>query len=188
MLDCRSPEAFSAHIPGALNAGAGTSFPTWAGTVLPFGQPYVLVLERAQDLWDICWHLIRIGYDLPKGWLAGGMMAWRTSGKELGLMPMLTVKGLRDEIDRRKDLFVLDVRQPREWASGHVPGACYVTGAEVSDRLSDVPKDRPIAVICGSGYRSSAVASLLSNRGYKEVYNVLGGMGAWRRSGFRTVR
>ena len=188
VLDCRSPEAFSAHIPGALNAGAGTSFPTWAGTVLPFGQPYVLVLERAQDLWDICWHLIRIGYDLPKGWLAGGMMAWRTSGKELGLMPMLTVKGLRDEIDRRKDLFVLDVRQPREWASGHVPGACYVTGAEVSDRLSDVPKDRPIAVICGSGYRSSAVASLLSNRGYKEVYNVLGGMGAWRRSGFRTVK
>ncbi len=43
VLDTRSPEAFSAHIPGALNAGAGSSFPTWAGTVLPFGEPYLLV-------------------------------------------------------------------------------------------------------------------------------------------------
>jgi hydroxyacylglutathione hydrolase len=188
VLDCRSPEAFSAHIPGALHAGAGTSFPTWAGTVLPFGQPYVLVLESAKDLWNTCWHLLRIGYDLPHGWLAGGMMAWRTSGKEIGLMPILTVGGLRDEMDRRKDLFVLDVRQPREWAAGHIPGASHIAGAEISDRLAEVPKGRPLAIICGSGYRSSAVASLLRNRGHNEVYNVLGGMRAWRRSGFRTVR
>lgn len=87
VLDCRSPEAFGgAHIPGALNVGAGFSFPTWAGTVLPPDTPYLLVLETAEELWDICWELLRIGYELPKGWLASGMMAWRTAAKPIETM------------------------------------------------------------------------------------------------------
>ncbi len=188
VLDCRSPEAFSAHIPEALNAGAGPSFPTWAGTVLPFGKPYVLVLEDVQQLWNICWHMLRIGYDLPKGWLAGGMMAWRHAGLELELMPLWTVWRLKDELERRKDLLVLDVRQPREWASGHIEGACHITGAEITERIVEIPHDRPIAVICGSGYRSSAVASILKNKGYSEISSVIGGMGAWKRAGFEIVR
>jgi hydroxyacylglutathione hydrolase len=188
ILDCRSPEAFSAHIPGALNAGAGTSFPTWAGTVLPFGQPYVLVLENSKELWDIIRHLLRIGYEIPKGWLAGGMTAWRVSGKEIELMPLWRAPDLKEEMERNGDLFVLDVRQPREWAAGHIEGAHHITGAEVSERISEVPRDRPVAVICGSGYRSSAVASILENKGYKNVSSILGGMGAWKRLGFKTKK
>jgi len=188
ILDCRSPEAFSAHIPGALNAGYGSSFSTWAGTVLPFGAPYLLVLQRYQDLWDICWHLLRIGYELPRGWLAGGMLEWRASAGEIQIMPQWTVSNLNDEMALRKDLFVLDVRQPREWASGHIEKAVHVTGAEVLAKLDEIPRNNPIAVVCGSGYRSSAVASILQNRGYAQVYNVLGGMGAWKKSGFKIVK
>jgi hydroxyacylglutathione hydrolase len=65
VLDCRSAEAFAAHIPGAINVGVGSSFPTWAGTALPDGRPIILVLENERDLWDVCWNLLRIGYDLP---------------------------------------------------------------------------------------------------------------------------
>ncbi len=188
ILDCRSPEAFSAHIPGALNAGIGTSFPTWAGTVLPFGQPYILVMEKSQELWDIIRQLLRIGYDLPQGWLAGGMTHWRASGKKIEVMPLRTAPELKEEMERNRDLFVLDVRQPREWAAGHIEGAHHITGAEVSGRIREIPEDRPVAVICGSGYRSSAVASILQNRGHKDVFSVLGGMGAWKRAGFKTKR
>jgi len=188
ILDCRSPEAFSAHIPGALSAGIGTSFPTWAGTVLPFGQPYILVLDRSKDLWDIVWHLLRIGYDLPKGWLAGGMTAWRSSGSEIESLPLLTVWDLEKEMERDGALFVLDVRQPGEWASGHIEGAHLITGAEISERIRELPNNRQIAVICGSGYRSSSVASILTNKGYKRISSVLGGMGAWKRAGFSTTK
>jgi hydroxyacylglutathione hydrolase len=132
--------------------------------------------------------MLRIGYDLPKGWLAGGMMAWRVAGKELSLMPLWTVWALKDELERRKNLFVLDVRQPREWASGHLEGACHITGAAITERLAEIPHDRPVAVICGSGYRSSAVASMLKNKGYSEISSVIGGMGAWKQAGFKTVR
>ena len=61
VLDCRSPEAFAAHIPGAVNVGIGSSFATWAGSVLPSDQDLVLVLDRADDLWEVCWQLLRIG-------------------------------------------------------------------------------------------------------------------------------
>jgi rhodanese-related sulfurtransferase len=91
VLDCRSPEAFSAHIPGAINVGVGNSFPTWAGSVLPYETPLVLVLGRPDDLWEVCWQLLRIGYELPKGWLGDGMFAWRTAGMPIDVLPQWTI-------------------------------------------------------------------------------------------------
>lgn len=188
VLDCRQAEAFGGgHVPGALNAGLGSSFPTWAGTVLPPDVAYLLVLDGPEDLWDACWELLRIGYDLPGGWLAGGMLAWRSQAMTLGRLPQWTVWELRERIASERDLFVLDVRQPAEWASGHIAEARHVTGAELPSRIDEVPKDRPVAVICGSGYRSSVSASLLKRAGHTAVFNTLGGMGAWKRAGLPTT-
>jgi hydroxyacylglutathione hydrolase len=187
VLDCRAPEAFAAHIPGALNVGLGGAFPIWAGTVLPADAAILLVLDDPRALWEVCWHLLRIGYVLPKGWLAGGMQAWRAAGKELAILPQWTVWQLNDHRQHGGRLTVLDVRQPQEWQAGHIPGARHITGAELPERVAEVPKDWPVAVICDSGYRSSVAASLLQRQGHGEVANVLGGMGAWRQVGFRTA-
>jgi hydroxyacylglutathione hydrolase len=183
VVDCRSPEAFAAHIPGALNVGAGTSFSTWAGSVLPYDRPLLLLLDHPGQLWEICWQLLRIGFELPLGWLAGGMMAWRTSGGELSILPQWTVHDLSLALAQRPDLVVLDVRQPAEWTGGHIPDATFLTGAELTRRVGELPLNRPIATICGSGYRSSVAASLLKRQGCEEVYNVLGGMQAWEQGG-----
>lgn len=187
VVDCRSPEAFSAHIPGAFNVGAGTAFATWAGSVLPPDQPLLLVLDKPDDLWDVCWQLLRIGYELPRGWLAGGMYAWRTAGRAIEILPQMTVGDLREQMDRADNMIVLDVRQPAEWVESHIPGAVHITGAELAEREPELPRDRPIAIICGSGYRSSVAASLLKRRGHGQVYNVLGGMTGWNAEGLRTT-
>lgn len=188
VLDARSPEAFAGgHVPGALNVGLGTSFPTWAGTVLPDGARVVLVLDRPGDLWDATWQLLRIGYDPPAGWLAGGMHAWRTSGRDVATLPQATVHELRALLDG-PDVAVLDVRQPAEWAAGHVPGATFVTGAELPARLDDVPDAGTVAVVCGSGFRSSVAASLLRRERGARVVNVAGGMSAWRAAGYAVER
>jgi hydroxyacylglutathione hydrolase len=187
VLDCRAPEAFAAHIPGAFNVGLDASFPTWAGTVLPQDVPILLVLDHPRELWEVCWHLLRIGYELPKGWLAGGMEAWRSAGKELEMLPQWTVWDLRKQLTQGGALVVLDVRQPREWTAGHIAEARHITGAELPERIDEVPDDQPIAVTCGSGYRSSVAASLLQRRGSQVVVNILGGMGAWRQAGLETV-
>ena len=184
VVDCRSPEAFAAHVPGAFNIGLGSSFATWAGSVLPYDTPLLLVLDDAAQLWDACWQLLRIGYDVPVGWLAGGMLAWRSSARPLAFLPQWDVFRLRQELQGRSDLMVLDVRQPAEWAAGHIDGALYMTGAELTRRVGELPAGRPIATICGSGYRSSVAASVLHRAGHREVYNVLGGMGAWESAGF----
>jgi len=187
VLDCRPAEAFATHIPGALNVGLSSSFATWAGTVLPADAAILLVLERPADLWEVCWQLLRIGYDLPKGWLAGGMMAWRTAGKELVHMPQWTVWELHEHLERETDLYVLDVRQPREWSEGHIHHATFITGAELPNRIDEVPKERPVAVVCGSGYRSAVAASLLRHHGWHNIINVLGGMEGWMAAGFDTT-
>lgn len=185
VLDTRQAEAFAGgHIPGALNVGLGSSFSYWAGTVLPEDAEILLVLDRPDDLWEATWQLLRIGYRAPVGWLAGGMMAWRTSGSEIDLVPTTSVHGLRRRLEH-DPLPVLDVRQPSEWAAGHIAGAIFITGAELPSRFDDVPPGE-VAVICGTGYRSSAASSLLRRTGRK-VLNVSGGMTAWDNAAYPTT-
>jgi hydroxyacylglutathione hydrolase len=95
------------------------------------------------------------------------------------MLESITVRELSDLVDE-ESVRVLDVRQPAEWASGHIDGATFITGAELPERAHEIPSDRPVAVVCGSGYRSSISASLLQQRGTKKAMNVIGGMSAWR--------
>jgi hydroxyacylglutathione hydrolase len=186
VLDCRSPDAFAAgHIEGALNVGLSPSFPTWAGTVVRPESRVLVVLEEPGDLWEVAWHLLRTGYDVPEGWLSGGMSSWRTSGEKVVALEQMTVHELYDAVESG-DVDVLDVRQPAEWAAGHIAGATFITGAELPARVGDVPEGRPLVVVCGSGYRSSVAASVLAGRRRGAVINVLGGMRAWGRAGYPT--
>jgi hydroxyacylglutathione hydrolase len=185
IVDTRQPEAFGGgHIPGARNVGLGSSFPTWAGTVLPEGTRALLVLDGPERLEEAAWHLLRIGYPPPAGWLAGGMFAWRTAARPLARLEQVTVHELAE---RRDELTVLDVRQPAERAAAHIEGSTFITGGELPDRLDEVP-DGPLAVICGSGFRSSVSASLITARtGRDDVVNVLGGMSAWTAADLPTT-
>ncbi len=186
VLDTRQPESFAGgHVPGALNVGLGNSFSTWAGTVVPDGADVVLVLDRADDLWEATWQLLRIGYRLPVGWLSGGMADWRTSGHRIATLDQLSVHEARDRAANGQ-VTLLDVRQPGEWLDGHAEEARFLTAAELPSRLDEVPPGRPVAVICGSGFRSSVATSLLVANG-RDAVTVVGGMTAWRAAGLPIV-
>lgn len=187
IVDCRQAEAFSTHIPGALNVGLGSSFATWAGTVVPAESSVLLVLDTPDDLWEVTWQLLRIGYPPPAGWLAGGMFAWRTAAKPLHMLPQWSVWDLQQHRHQDSDLEILDVRQPGEWAAGHIQNARFITGSELPQRIPEIGENRQIAVICGSGYRSSVAASLLQHHGYGNIVNVLGGMSAWKEAGLAFI-
>jgi glyoxylase-like metal-dependent hydrolase (beta-lactamase superfamily II)/rhodanese-related sulfurtransferase len=81
---------------------------------------------------------------------------------------------------RPADAVVLDVREPEEFANGHVPGAVNLPQAELATRLNEVPRDHPVLVICQSGFRSLRAAQFLSQCGISDVANVKGGTEAWR--------
>jgi hydroxyacylglutathione hydrolase len=184
VVDTRSAEGFAGgHIPGAVNVILNPTFPTWAGTVLPDGARVLLVLEDPTELWEATWGLLRIGYDLPIGWLAGGMSGWRSSGRPVQSLNQMTVHELKEKA-ASGEVRVVDVRQPAEWAAGRIPGAEFVTGADVPERAAHLPDDKPVVFVCGSGNRSSVAASYLMRLGRDDVYNVIGGMGAWKSAGY----
>jgi rhodanese-related sulfurtransferase len=77
---------------------------------------------------------------------------------------------------------VVDVREPSEYAAGHVPGATLIPMGHLTARLSELDKSRPVYVVCASGNRSAAMTDLLVANGY-EAFSVAGGTTAWARSG-----
>lgn len=180
VIDLRRPEAFGgAHVPGAFSVGAGTNLSTWAAWVVPYDRPILLVGDDSTDYDEARRALIRVGLDEVRGYLRSGMRAWVEAGYDQHHVPQISVNEL-DDIARRGG-FVLDVRSDKEFLSGHVEGAVHIMGGELARRTAELPKDQPIHVVCGSGYRSSVATSVLRRAGFRDVVNVDGGMNAWNR-------
>jgi rhodanese-related sulfurtransferase len=78
---------------------------------------------------------------------------------------------------------VVDVREPVEWTTGHVPGALLIPLGTLGSALPAVPRDRPIVTICEAGVRSCTAASILAAAGFTDVAHVPAGSSGYRRSG-----
>lgn len=185
VVDVRSKEAFaSAHIPGSVNIPLGPNLPTWAGWVLPYDRSLVIVAANTAEVPEVVTHLIRVGLDDIQGYLDDGIDAWENHGYEISRLESISVHDLdRRMKDPAAKPFVLDVRTEQEWEAGHVEGATHIHGGLLKDGFGEVPRDRAVSVICGSGYRGSIAASFLKREGYEGVSNVLGGMTAWKSAG-----
>jgi rhodanese-related sulfurtransferase len=119
------------------------------------------------------------------------MTAIEATNRGVAEMPwaMLTSAPLVQEIDvdtlesRCAETIVLDVREPEEYEQGHVPGAINLPQADLASRVDELPRDRPLALICRSGARSLRAAQFLRQVGFEQVANVQGGTEAWRAAG-----
>jgi glyoxylase-like metal-dependent hydrolase (beta-lactamase superfamily II)/rhodanese-related sulfurtransferase len=190
VLDVRSPEEFGeAHIPGALNVWIESpQFANRAGLFAPADAPLVLVVASPTDLARAVQGLGRIGLDGVAGHLQWGMSEWKSQGLPVGRVPQISVHDLATMKEERPDLVVVDVREPFEWDEGHIDGALHLPMGEALAHKDLVPADRPKAVVCAGGLRSSTVISVLSRAGLTDFYNVIGGMTAWQKGGYSTVK
>jgi glyoxylase-like metal-dependent hydrolase (beta-lactamase superfamily II) len=185
VLDAREAAAFgSGHVPGAINVPPGPRFSTWVGWAVPSGSRVLLVLGREDEALSVARSLARIGYDRVGGVLAGGMAAWLQSGREVAQLPQISVHELRRKIGEGERLTVLDVRTDDEWRGGRIEGAVHAPLQRLEKSLPPIEAGRPVAVICGTGYRSNVAGSLLLRRGMRPVSSVIGGMTAWRNAGY----
>jgi hydroxyacylglutathione hydrolase len=101
--------------------------------------------------------------------------------EKLDLLSVFELKKMRDG---NEAINVLDVRRNSEYQKEHIEGAVHIYVGELQNRIDEVPRDKPLAVICSVGRRASIGASLLLRAGFPKVYNVLGGMDAWTSAGF----
>ncbi len=88
---------------------------------------------------------------------------------------------------REKGAFVLDVRQPEEWNEFHMPDSTLIPLGELESRLSEIPRDQEILVICRSGNRSQQGRDILLNAGFQNVTSMAGGLREWQAQGYPTI-
>ena len=190
VLDVRTAADFGeGHIPGALNVWIESpQFANRVGMFVPPDAPILLVAGGPSDLTRAVQGLSRVGLDDLAGHLQWGMSEWKSQGLPIASVPQVTVHELAELRDDHPDLVVVDVRDPFEWDEGHIEGAMHVPMAEVVRRLNEIPADRPKAAVCAGGLRSSLAISALERAGLTGWYNVTGGMTAWVRGGFPTVK
>ncbi|HEU5219608.1 MAG TPA: rhodanese-like domain-containing protein [Gemmatimonadales bacterium] len=184
VADTRSAAEFAAgHLPGSLSLPFNKSFPTWAGSLLPYdGDIYLLVdTTHAGELERLIESLTMIGLDTVRGYFdLDALAAWRAAGQGLEQTGQVSVA---DVAAGAPALMVVDVRGRSEWDHGHIPGALHIPLAELAERLDEIPEDQPIAVHCQGGGRSAIAASVLQAAGRTRVSNVTGGFGAWSAAG-----
>lgn len=191
LVDLRTAAQHAAgHIPGSLSIPAGNSFGTWLGWVVPDpDRPLVLVLSHSADWEYAVRQALRIGFESIVGYLHGGYLAWAEAGLPTEVGGALGIAELAAQLEQGGPdaPLVIDVRQPSEFEAGHLPTALAIGAGDLGDRLDELPRDRPIATICASGYRSSVAASLLRAAGFERVAWVSEGVPAWEARGFPVV-
>jgi hydroxyacylglutathione hydrolase len=186
VLDVRSAAEFGAgHVPRALNIGLGGQFASWAGTLIPINTPLIIVAETRTQVDEAVMRLARVGHESVTGFLQGGMDAWKQLNLETATVEQISVDDLYERLERESDLQVIDVRRPAEYADGHAPRAISLPLApQLAEHITQFELQRPTAVICAGGYRSSAATSLLEQRGFRHLLNVAGGTSAWINAGY----
>ncbi len=185
-LDTRPAAQFGAgHVPGSVNIGLTGQYASWAATVIGLGKPILLIAEDDERVHESSMRLARVGIETVVGFLEGGIQAWEKAGLPLEEIPQVSVHQLKDNLERWQ---VLDVRRLGEWQAGHIAGARHHPLDRFPQSLPPLDPNRPVAVHCKSGFRSSAASSLLQARGFREIYNVTGGFDAWTASGYPVVK
>lgn len=187
VVDANWPATFGgAHVPGALSIWLD-GLPAFAGWLLPYDRPLLLVLSNAAELDRAVRYLIRLGYDNIAGYLGDGTEGWYNAGYPTQHLGLLTVHELKHRLDRGETMTVLDVREESEWREGHIAGVSNIYAGQLPLRLGEVTRDNPIAVLCSVGRRATVAAGILQRAGFPEVYSVLGSMQAWKAAGYPVV-
>lgn len=179
ILDTRNATIFTrGFIPGSISIGLEGRFAEWAGSILPFEVPIILVTEIGKEKETIV-RLARVGFDKVKGYLDGGYEAWAEAGEEIDMVIDIEADELMMDIPHDKNLVIADVRRTTEFADGHLKNAINLPLDELTDpaMMASLEEDQNIYVHCAGGYRSVIAASLLKRQGIHNIRNVLGGWG-----------
>jgi glyoxylase-like metal-dependent hydrolase (beta-lactamase superfamily II)/rhodanese-related sulfurtransferase len=179
ILDTRAATVFTeGFVPDAISIGLDGRFAEWAGSLLPFNQPLVLVTEAGKEEESVI-RLARVGIDNVQGYLEGGFEKWKNAGEQLDMIVDIEADELGMDIGHDPKLEVIDVRKPAEFDAGHVKGAENYPLDTLTDiaTLANIDMDNNLYVHCAGGYRSVIAASLMKRQGYHNLRNILGGYG-----------
>ena len=177
VLDTRHASEFTnGFIPGSIFIGLEGRFAEWAGSLLSFDNPMILVTEPGKEEESVV-RLSRVGFDKMQGYLTGGFDTWKSAGEPVDMIIDVEADELAMDIPHDPNLVVVDVRRETEFADGHVKDAQNLPLNEMNDvvNLALFEDNQNLYVHCAGGYRSVIASSLLKRQGVHNLRNVLGG-------------
>lgn len=180
VLDTRNaPEFTKLFVPGSISIGLEGRFAEWAGSLLPFDKPIVLITEPGMEK-ESAIRLARVGFSKMQGYLQGGVAAWQQAGEDIDMIIDVEVDELAMDMPYDDNLVPVDVRRETEFGDGHVRGALNIPLNELVDpgSMANIEEFQNLYIYCGSGYRSVIAASLMKRQGIHNLRNVVGGFKA----------
>ncbi len=184
VLDTRPYLSFAAaHIPGAYSISQYGNLATFAGWVIPPEEELLLVLEQESQLQKVKSTLYNVGLDRIVGYLEGNQEGWINQGLPVDHVETLPVSRLRRWLEEGSPL-VLDTRAKGEWQKEHIKGTTLAPTPDIRELYKKWDAGTPVVVLCNTSNRSMTAASLLKQRGFKRVINVVGGTTAWSAAGY----
>ncbi len=179
VLDTRKAEEFTrGFVPDSISIGLEGRFAEWAGSLLSFEAPMLLITPAGKEKETII-RLARVGFGKVQGYLDGGFEAWKKAGEPTDMIIDVEPDELMMDIPFDDRLVVVDVRKPTEYADGHLKDALNIPLNDMADpgSMANLEEDQNIYVHCGGGYRSVIAASMLKRQGIYNLRNVVGGWG-----------
>lgn len=177
VLDTRPSLEFSRrHLPGTLNIPFNNSFPNWAGWLLDYDKD-IMLITPAQQVASIKQALESIGLDRLTAFAIPALI---DDASDVESYDTISAEDLQKK-RQSGSVQLIDVRNQDEWDAGHIPDAQHIMLGHLPDRLNEIPKDKDIAVNCQSGKRAAIAASVLQKNGFKNVINLQGGYGDWKK-------
>ncbi len=179
ILDTRHADKFTeGFIPGSIFIGLEGRFAEWAGALLPFDKPMILVTEPGMEEETVI-RLSRVGFDKMLGYLQGSFEGWSKAGEKVDMIINIEADELAMDIPHDPNLVVVDVRRETEYADGHVKDAQNIPLNEMTDvaAIAAFEDTQNLYVHCAGGYRSVIASSILKRHGIHNLRNVLGGWG-----------
>jgi len=179
LIDGRTPEEFAlGHLRQAINVGLEGRYAEFAGSVIPSDIDIVLMVEPGFEL-EGKNRLARIGFDRVIGYLEQPYKVMFQHRDDVQIASRLTAKAFGERLGEMDDIQIVDVRNPGEVTEGKIEHALEIPVGQLPNRVGELDVTRPTVVYCAGGYRSSVAASLLRDRGFGDVTDILGGYGAW---------
>jgi glyoxylase-like metal-dependent hydrolase (beta-lactamase superfamily II)/rhodanese-related sulfurtransferase len=180
ILDTRPSAEFPlGFVPNSISIGLDGRFAEWAGSLLSFQHPLLLVTTPGKERETIV-RLARVGFDKMTGYLNGGFEAWKNAGEPIDMIVNVDADELAMDIPFDDNLVVVDVRKETEFANGHLKDAVNLPldGLKDPGSMADLDDAQNIYVHCQGGYRSVIAASLIKKEGFHNIRNVAGGWNA----------
>lgn len=179
ILDTRRADEFTlGFIPGSISIGLEGRFAEWAGSLLPFDMPILLVTDPGKEKETII-RMARVGFSKVQGYLEGSFESWKKADEFIDLIIDVEADELMMDIPFDDRLVVVDVRKPAEYADGHLRNAVNIPLNDMTDPASmvNLEEDQNIYVHCAAGYRSVIASSMLKRQGIHNLRNIVGGWG-----------